>query len=284
MALKTIDYLLLEEITSVEEFLKSQFNCSSSRLKKYFDKKFLTRSLKAQSALQLPLNFVNDGEISPCYVGEALAVIYEDEMFLVLDKRPNQFVHPLCYDEGNNCLSFIRQSYPHLLKVNHLRMDRGLLYRLDYETSGVLIYVKDGPLFFVLRKEFNQIAKEKTYRCWVLGDCQLDGKFQNSFSTSGPKGEKVLVAELETYPLKGSLHLKRLRYDNGRRATLMSVELETGLRHQIRAQMAFLGHPLIGDVFYGGGAAERLYLHALTYRLKFNDKDLEFTTISNDFI
>ncbi len=284
MAAKTIDYLLLQEITSVEEFLKSQFNCSSSKLKKYFDKKFLTRSFKARSTLQLPLNFVNDGEINPDYRGEELFITYEDESFLVLNKLPNQFVHPLSYDEGNNCLSFIRKTKPELLKVNYQSYDRGLLYRLDYETSGVLIYVKDEALYFSLRNNFNEIAKQKSYRCWVQGECRLEGKFTHSFSAAGPKGEKVIVAEADINPMKGSLELKPLKYDVSRQATLMSVELETGLRHQIRAQMAYLGHPLTGDEFYGGPSATRLYLHALTYRLLVAGKMIEFTVNNNEFM
>ena len=146
MALKTIDYCLLQDISLTGDFLRDQFNCSSNKLKKFFDKSFLQRSFKKGSTLKLPLDFVNDGLINPHYDGPPIEIIAETEWFLVLNKLPNQFVHPLSYDESNNCLSYLRATRPELLNVNSSNYDRGLLYRLDFETSGVLIYVKQDNL------------------------------------------------------------------------------------------------------------------------------------------
>jgi 23S rRNA-/tRNA-specific pseudouridylate synthase len=63
----------------------------------------------------------------------------------------------------------------------------------------------------------------------------------------------------------------------------MEVELQNGLRHQIRAQLACLGYPIRGDVFYGGKPAKRLYLHAQTYEIEFQDKAFIFCSNPHDF-
>ncbi|MBP9681125.1 MAG: hypothetical protein KBD76_06945 [Bacteriovorax sp.] len=263
----TIDYCLLEPISSVEEFLKTYFQASSSKLKKYFDKSFLNRSMKARSTLVLPLNFVNDGGVNPNYEGPVISVIFEDENFLVMDKPANLYVHPLTYEESNNCLSFLRQNFLNSLRVNENHYDRGLLYRLDFETSGVLVYVKKEELYSDLRKRFQEVAKKKIYHCLVEGQCSLTGTFTHFFSSAEAKGKRVLVFKEEGKGNKGVLSVVPVFYDPKTNSTLLEIELRSGLRHQIRAQLAYLGYPLRGDVFYGGRPAQRLYLHALRYEM-----------------
>jgi len=233
--------------------------------------------------LSLPLNFVNDGEINPEYIGPFIDVIYEDENFLVMDKPANLFVHPLVYDEKNNCLSFLRNYRPASLKVNIKNYDRGLLYRLDFETSGVLVYVKIEEAYQYLREYFRIIAKKKTYQCLVEGECKLKGSFTHYFSSKDLKGKRVIVSDNESKGDKGELSLKSLSYNTMTNTTLMEVDLKTGLRHQIRAQLAHLGYPLRGDVFYGGKEASRIYLHALNYQFEFENIAYSFIVPPKDF-
>jgi 23S rRNA pseudouridine1911/1915/1917 synthase len=280
---KTSQYCLLEPINSVEEFLKSTFNASSSKIKKHFAKSFLNRSFREKSILELPLNFINEGMINPVYVGEPLKIIHEDENFLVFNKWPNQFIHPLSYDESDNCLSYLRQIRPELLRVNESHYDRGLLYRLDYETSGVMIYVKKDELYKDLRENFSTAAIEKKYLCIVSGECKLAGAFKHSFSATQEKGKRIRVSSDLSKDQIGELSLKPLEYNADKNQTLMEVILKSGLRHQIRAQLAFLGFPLLGDEFYGGKPSERLYLHAFGYRLEALGKQLYFESNPHDF-
>lgn len=280
---KNTEFCLLESISSVEEFLKDHFKASSNKIKKHFKKAFLNRSLREKSLLSLPLNFVNDGEINPVYSGGPIKVIFEDEDFFVFNKNPNQFIHPLTYDESDNCLSYMRSERPELLLVNVNQYDRGLLYRLDYETSGVVIYVKKLELYKKLRNEFSTVAKEKIYWCWVDGIMELEGNFKHYFSSAEEKGKRVKVSELQASGVPGELSIRALEVDSANNKTLVEIKLKSGLRHQIRAQMAFLGHPLVGDVFYGGKEAKRLYLHALSYKLEILGKDFLWESIPSDF-
>lgn len=280
---KTTHYCLIQSVESVEDFLKATFHCSSNKIKKHFKKAFLSRSFKEKSTLLLPLNFINDGEINPCYEGEEIEIIADDEDFFVFNKNPNQYIHPLTYDESDNCLSYLRKTRPWLLQVNKEHYDRGLLYRLDYETSGVVIYAKSNELYKKLREDFSVAAKEKIYWCWVEGEMTLSGKMKHSFSSAEEKGKRVLVGEIGKFSLEGELSLQALRFDRELARTLVEVRLKTGLRHQIRAQLAYLGHPLAGDKFYGGKEAKRLYLHAHSYHLSYGDKEWSYTSTPQNF-
>jgi 23S rRNA pseudouridine1911/1915/1917 synthase len=280
-----VEYVLLESIESVEEFLKLQFGASSNKCKKYFDKSFLNRSFEARSMLRLPLNFVNDGMINSQYEGPEIEIIYEDELFLVLNKPANIFVHPLCYEEKNNCLSFLRSTRPNLLSVNIGHYDRGLLYRLDFETSGVLVYVKNVNDYRFLREHFNECAKKKIYVAVVEGDCRLNGKFLHYFSSKEIKGRRVTVSDHSESGDEqvGELSIISSTALGDSDASLLEVELKSGLRHQIRAQLSHLNFPIRGDEFYGGKVAKRLYLHALKYELIYKEKSYQFITQPSDF-
>jgi len=59
-----------------------------------------------------------------------------------------------------------------------------------------------------------------------------------------------------------------VEYNAAADESLLSISLKTGLRHQIRARLAYLCYPIIGDELYGGVASERLFLHAESYKLK----------------
>jgi 23S rRNA pseudouridine1911/1915/1917 synthase len=263
---KFVEYCLIEDCDEVEKFLKEVFKSSSSKIKKYFPKALLNKSFKKRSCLKLPLNFVNDGLISPLYVGQPLKIISEDEHFLVFEKEANQFIHPLTYDEGDNCLSWLRNVKPELLNINQEHYDRGLIYRLDYETSGLVVFAKSDNLYKEMREHFHSLVKEKIYLAWVQGHCTLNGSFTHSFSSREEKGKRVVVQERQQGKQEGELSIKVIRFEASLDQTLVEVSLKTGLRHQIRAQLAYLGFPLVGDEFYGGRKAQRLYLHAFRYQ------------------
>lgn len=274
-------FCLLESVSSVEDFLKQTFHCSSSRLKKFFDKSFLNKTFMARQSLNLPMDFINDGEINPIYEGPAIETLFENELFLVLRKPHDLFVHPLSYDEKNNVLSFLRQIRPELLQVNKSQYDRGLLYRLDFETSGVLVYVKNEEAYRFLREHFKTTAKRKIYHCLVEGDCKLSGEFTHYFSSGEEKGKRVIVKNEGENP--GSLKLKPISFIKESNVTLMEVELIQGLRHQIRAQLSHLGFPIRGDKFYGGKGASRLYLNASNYEISYQGQDFSFHCEPTDF-
>ena len=272
-----IAFFPLQSHPSVQDFLLLNFQCSKARLKKYFDKKFLERSLIEKKPIQLPLNFVNDGEINPNYDGPPIKIIFEDEIFLVLNKPEKIFVHPLTYDESNNCLSFMRTINNNYLKVNEKSYDRGLLYRLDFETSGVLVYLKKDEIYFNLRKNFDQMVHEKLYFAKVAGEFKKIGLIEQYLVSSESSGSKMKVyAEQRAQSFHAKLEVLESCFDVDSNTSLLKIKLLTGHRHQIRAQLSGLGFPIIGDSLYGGLAFNRLCLHAFSYSMELDGKAFKF--------
>jgi 23S rRNA pseudouridine1911/1915/1917 synthase len=264
----------LDDYSSLEEALLELLPISKNKLKKNLPKKFLQKKVRQRDEIELTLDLVNYGLINPHYEGPAIDIIYEDDLMIVLNKPVKIHSHPLTYLESNNVLSFLREKFSgNILNVNHTEYDRGLLYRLDFETSGLICYIKQQALFHDLRNHFANVAKKKTYLGMVKGKFEKLGLFQHKFTAFGEKGAKQKVSDYDGDFL-GELIILKSVYNEKLDQTLLTIELITGLRHQIRAQLAFLGFPLLGDELYGGAKADRLFLHALEY--SFETKNLRY--------
>jgi len=223
----------------------------------------------------LPVNFINQGQINPRYEGEEVKIIYQDENFLALDKPHNIHSHPLSYNESDNCLSWLRENnHSSVLGVGH-DYNRGLLHRLDYVTSGVLIFAKNDTLLTEVRKNFSHIFKEKTYLAFVRGKMVKTGKHQHFLKDTGVKGRVVQAQSDFDASLKlATLEIISCHYVPTSDTTLLTIKLHQGHRHQIRTQLKALGYPIIGDELYGGESAARILLHAKSYKLLWQEKEI----------
>ncbi len=212
----------------------------------------------AREELFLPLNLLNSDLINPSYDGLNIEIIAEDEFILALEKPPGIHCHALHYHETNTVTNFLRSEKRfNTLALDTDRPERGLLYRLDKETSGVLLAKKKPlPAFTLLEKE---------YRALVEGG--LEGEFilENYLEYYGPKKSLGRISkENTTFPAKLKIKVLERREDT----TLLEIKLFEGHRHQIRIQLAGMGHPVVGDPIYGT-ARERLFLAANRYCLQF---------------
>jgi len=211
--------------------------------------------------------------IYPIYDGPSVHVLYEDPHCIIINKPPNIHSHPLKYKEQDNCLSFLRRnSFFEALKVNRSNMDRGLLYRLDYGTSGVLILLKDEKNYSYLRENFNNLVKEKQYLAIVSGHLEEDCEHTSYLRPSLKHGRKMVVSDYEERKFskdskKGKIFVKKVNYNYEKNCSLVLIKLKTGLRHQIRAQLSHLGYPILGDELYGGHSSSRIFLHAFYYEV-----------------
>lgn len=260
-----IEFHWIQDFSSQKEALQGLLNCSGQLLKKHFSSKELSRPIRAKDRSRLPLDLVNHMMINPVFVGAMPEVLKETENYLVLHKPSNVHSHPLCYSDQDTLLNFLSQSgFDKTLSVNASHYDRGLLFRLDYETSGIMLLAKNEKYFEEMRANFREKMKSKFYWAIVEGDFNQEGFWTHFFRGSGAKGSKQKV-ENYSFPESdmGELEVKKVLYENGK--SLVLVNLSHGLRHQIRAQLAALGFPILGDELYGGTKAERLFLHALRY-------------------
>jgi 23S rRNA pseudouridine1911/1915/1917 synthase len=262
----TIELQWLEDHPSLADALKLTLGSSGQLIKKHLSPKDQHRPLKARDTSSLPLDLVNHLRINPCFQGPAVKLIAETADYLAIHKPPGLHSHPLRYSDQDSVLNYLAEiGRWQPLRINQANYDRGLLHRLDYETSGLLLLAKNEAFHQRMRSDFNVGMKSKQYLAVVKGDFVQEGEWKHFLTPQGKKGAKQSVScEKQGLAVSGELTVKKLQHREGH--SLVLINLKTGLRHQIRAQLAFLGHPILGDQLYGGGAQSRLFLHSWRYQ------------------
>ncbi len=260
-----IEVQWLQDEESLKSALQNSIHSSGQQLKKFFSSKQLQRPVSAKEVLRLPLDLVNNLQINPEFTGPRPSIITEDPLYIALHKPPGIHCHPLDYSDKNTLLNFlVDEKKFEALNVNQEHYDRGLLHRLDHETSGVVLLAKTPRVYQNTRGDFQHEVKRKFYWAVVNGNFDKEGLHTHHFRGSGVKGSKQKVSDTEfEQSSPGTLAVMKVTEHLGK--SLLLVNLKTGLRHQIRAQLSHLGFPILGDELYGGVKAERLFLHALRY-------------------
>ena len=160
-----IDICVFKASPTVQDYLLETLNISKSQIKKQgLSKKFLTKTLKERDVISVSLNLVNHGLINPVYNGKLPKILFEDENIIALSKPAGVHCHPLTYLEHDNLVSFLQsQGLCEPLKVNTNAFDRGLMYRLDFDTSGLVVFIKKEKLYRKVREDFKEIVDKKIY-------------------------------------------------------------------------------------------------------------------------
>ena len=266
-----IEVSFLEDFPKLKDALLSIVPISKSKIKnKEKIYPILNKKVYKNQTYLCPLELVNVNKINPEYSGPEIKILYDDNRIMALHKPPQVHCHPLNYLDKNNCLSFLRSiNKKDILQVNLSKHERGLLFRLDYETSGVLVAIKNEEDYRFLRDNFSTQVEKKIYLAIVNGDFSYNGEIKNYLIPSGPKGGKIKIQREGSHEHLACLNVHKLNYCAEKNKSLLKIELQTGMRHQIRAQLSALDFPICGDVLYGGEnvKSERLFLHAYQYSL-----------------
>ena len=182
-----------------------------------------------------------------------LDLIYRDDALIVANKPAGLLAVPGRGADKQDCLSSrVQAEFPDALVV----------HRLDMATSGLLLFARGMEMQRRLSHLFRERAIQKRYVAVVAGRLEApSGEVDLPLICDWPNRPRQKVDHLSG---KRSLTRYRLLADN---ADTSRVELEpvTGRTHQLRVHMAAIGHPILGDMLYGGkvgGGAERLLLHA----------------------
>ena len=120
-----------------------------------------------------------------------------------------------------------------------------LVHRLDQDTSGVMMFVKNKKLYEELTHNWNDYVLERSYQAIVEGTIKKDGRIENYLSEN--KMQKVYVSNKKGKKAITNYHVLK----NVKGYTLLDVFIETGRKNQIRVHMSSLGHPIAGDRKYG---------------------------------
>lgn len=175
-----------------------------------------------------------------------LDIIFEDDELLVVHKPKGLLTHP-DQNEYKNTLSSKVQIYLRHLATRTFKP--APIHRLDKNTSGVVLFAKT----YEALKKYNALMREreihKYYICVVEGTVSQAGEVKG-FLTKDEASNKVRLTSFDRDDSK-LCHTLYKPIKNMGYFTLVEVELLTGRSHQIRASMAFIGHPIVGDVKYG---------------------------------
>mgnify|MGYP002629725834 CR=1 FL=1 len=180
-----------------------------------------------------------------------IEIVYEDEELVVVNKPSNMVVHP---GYGNytgtllNALAFHFENLPSMPESYYGRP--GLVHRLDKHTTGLVVIAKTEHALTHLAKQFFDRTTERRYWAIVWGDVKEDGTVTGNLGRS-LKNRKIVTVfpdgDLGKHAVTHYKVIQRFGY-----VTLVECKLETGRTHQIRVHMKYIGHPLFGDLEYGG--------------------------------
>ena len=194
-----------------------------------------------------------------------LTIVDEGVGWIVVDKAAGQGVHPLRPDQEDTVLNAIVGRHEEIVGIGEGGLRSGVVHRLDVDTTGALLFAKDELHWKRFRGAFTEHRVKKVYLALVAGNferaCRVD--LPLSITRHQP-------AHVEVSPAGRPCRQQVTPIENFTGASLIEVRLETGFLHQIRATMAHLGHPIIGDREYGPASGEtsldaaRQMLHART--------------------
>ncbi len=198
-----------------------------------------------------------------------IPIIYEDDAILVVNKPTGVLVHPVF---GKNQWTLVHFLQDHVEGIDEVgEKDRpGIVHRLDRDASGVMVIAKTQEAFKSLKEQFMKRTVAKNYRAVVHGvPVNKSDVIKFVIAHSKTKGGKMAARPEHEEGKDAWTEYDTIRTFNKRYAEL-SVRIRTGRTHQIRAHLAAINHPIVGDVLYkakqykGKHEYARLFLHAYT--------------------
>ncbi len=178
-----------------------------------------------------------------------LAIVYEDDALLVVNKPAGMVVHP---GHGNYDGTLVNGLIHHIENLPSNSNERpGLVHRIDKDTSGLLVVAKTENAMAHLSKQFFDKTSKREYVALVWGNVvQEEGTIEGHIGRSLKNRLQMDVFPDGNFGKHAVTHykvLERFSY-----VTLVACRLETGRTHQIRAHMKYIGHTLFNDERYGG--------------------------------
>jgi len=178
-----------------------------------------------------------------------LDVVFEDDHLIVIDKPAGLVVHPAAGNPDRTLVNaLLHHCRGNLSGIGGVARP-GIVHRIDKGTSGLIVAAKTDKAHEGLARQFAAHSIDRAYLAIAAGLPQPSrGTVRASLARSAQNRQKIAVVE----PPRGKHAVTHFRVVSALRdAALVECRLETGRTHQVRVHMAHLGHPLLGDPFYG---------------------------------
>ena len=211
---------------------------------------------------------------------KTIEVLYEDEYLLAINKPADMHSVNLAGKEKQNSIAeAILDKDPSAKQVGLKPEDAGLVNRLDFETSGILIAAKDKTTWKSLHELFKKEKVSKTYLALLEGQLAPRTPIENYIGASGRSAKKMkLFKSKPSTKYRAQVarsEFRLLKFFAKENISLAEISISTGRRHQIRIHAKELKHPIVGDLLYGSKmllgdfsaefTSRQFFLHAYKY-------------------
>ncbi len=228
---------------------------SRSQVGKWFQEQQVSlrgRVLKASD--KLPAGTMVTVRLEEVSVGEAeaedipLDIRYEDEYLLVVNKPRGMVVHPGAGNREGTLVSALLHRYGSKLSDEGGMERPGIVHRIDKDTSGLLMVVKNNQVHRIVSEQLRAHEIERVYQAVVHGHVR-----DQSGMIIAPIGRDQRHRQRQAIRADGREAITHFELvEQLRGTTWVELRLETGRTHQIRVHMNYIGHPLVGDTVYAG--------------------------------
>lgn len=249
-----------DENTRLDNYLSGMFSdISRSKIQNFIkDGKILVNNTVKKSAYTLKdgdkIEFekLENEEIKIEPQNIPLDIVYEDEDMLVINKPSGMLTHPTSQERENTLVNALLYKYGDNLSDINGEFRRGIVHRLDRNTSGLLMIAKNNAAHEFLAKQIKDHSITKKYRAILKGNYNGDeDRIDLPIGRHPKQPHKMAVVPVKDGGKESVTLLKVL--ERFKEATYVELTLITGRTHQIRVHMSYMKHPVYNDTLYGAG-------------------------------
>lgn len=201
--------------------------------------------LSKESEISVTIPEVHEVEVEPENI--PLDILFEDSHMIVINKARGMVVHPAVGNHSGTLVNALLYHCKDLSGING-EIRPGIVHRLDKDTSGVMMAAKHDESHLGLAEQVKEHSATRTYYALVQGNIAEEKGTIKAPIGRHPKDRMKMAVVFENSK-DAVTHFRVLeRYG---KHTLIECQLETGRTHQIRVHLAYIGHPVVNDPFYG---------------------------------